>query len=172
MFFDSWTDIGRVLVVGSAAYAALVAILRVSGKRTLAKMNAFDLIVTVSLGSTLATILLSSDVALAEGVAALALLCALQYAVAFSSVRSARFRGLIKSEPTLLVRNGELLRGRMREERVAEDEILAAARREGHADYSGIEAIVLETDGTFSVIAGTKGAGTALPGVRGSGAQD
>jgi uncharacterized membrane protein YcaP (DUF421 family) len=41
--------------------------LRVSGKRTLAKMNAFDLVVTVALGSTLATILLSADVSLAEG---------------------------------------------------------------------------------------------------------
>jgi uncharacterized membrane protein YcaP (DUF421 family) len=72
MWFDSWSDILRVVLAGSAAYAWLVALLRVSGKRTLAKLNAFDLVVTVAFGSTLATILLSSDVSWSEGAAALA----------------------------------------------------------------------------------------------------
>jgi hypothetical protein len=56
MFFESWSGLGRVLVVGVLAYGALVFVLRVSGKRTLSKMNAFDLIVTVALGSTIATV--------------------------------------------------------------------------------------------------------------------
>ena len=68
MLFDSWAGVGRTIVVGILAYIALVSLLRVSGKRTLSKMNAFDLVVTVALGSTLATILLSKDVALAEDV--------------------------------------------------------------------------------------------------------
>ena len=72
MLFESWAGLGRVLIVGTLAYAALVLLLRISGKRTLTKLNAFDLIVTVALGSTLATVLLSSSVALAEGVVALA----------------------------------------------------------------------------------------------------
>ena len=55
MWFDSWSDVVRVVSIGAAAYATLVAMLRISGKRTLAKLNAFDLIVTVALGSTLAT---------------------------------------------------------------------------------------------------------------------
>jgi hypothetical protein len=66
---------------------ALIAVLRWSGKRTLAKMNAFDLIVTVTLGSTLATILLSRDVALLEGLTALVLLVVLQLAASWLSVR-------------------------------------------------------------------------------------
>jgi uncharacterized membrane protein YcaP (DUF421 family) len=70
MFFDSWTGMLRVVVVGTLAYAALVLLLRATGKRTLSKMNAFDLVVTVALGSTLATVLLSKDIALAEGVVA------------------------------------------------------------------------------------------------------
>jgi hypothetical protein len=88
MLFDSWAGLGRVLLVGTLAYAALVLLLRVSGKRTLTKLNAFDLVVTVALGSTLATVLLSKSVALAEGVLALALLIGLQYAIAWLSVRS------------------------------------------------------------------------------------
>ena len=152
MFFDGWDELLRVLVVGSLAYIGLVAFLRVSGKRTLAKMNAFDLVVTVALGSTLATILLSSDVSLSEGLFAFVLLCSLQYVVAWLSVRSPRFREIIKSEPALLLRNGEYLRVAMRSERVTEDEIRAAVRASGHADPSQVAAVVLETDGSFSVV--------------------
>ena len=74
MWFQSWSDLLRVLLVGTAGYAAVVVLLRVTGKRTLAKLNAFDLVVTVALGSTLATILLSADVSWSEGALALALL--------------------------------------------------------------------------------------------------
>src|SRR5690606_31542181 len=102
MFFSSWTDLARVLIVGTLAYVALVIMLRVSGKRTLTKLNAFDLIVTIALGSTLATVLLSKDVSLAEGVLALALLIALQWIAAWLSVRSRHVRKLVKSEPRLL----------------------------------------------------------------------
>ncbi|MDP9398666.1 MAG: hypothetical protein M3P96_13010 [Actinomycetota bacterium] len=59
MLYDGWHGPVRVLVVGGLAYLALVALLRISGKRTLAKLNAFDLILTVALGSTLATVLLT-----------------------------------------------------------------------------------------------------------------
>lgn len=63
IFFNGWFALVRTAVVGVLAYVALIVFLRLSGKRTLSKMNAFDLIVTVSLGSTLATIALSADVA-------------------------------------------------------------------------------------------------------------
>ncbi|MDX5392667.1 MAG: DUF421 domain-containing protein, partial [Caulobacteraceae bacterium] len=79
--FDGWDPILRILVVGSAAYAALVLVLRASGKRTLSKLNAFDLVVTVAIGSTFSSILTSKGLALAEGVAALALLVGLQFVV-------------------------------------------------------------------------------------------
>ena len=91
------------MVVGVLAYVALVFLLRISGKRTLSKMNAFDFVVTVALGSTLATILLSKDVPLAEGVLAFALLIALQYVIAWFSVRSRTVSRFVKAEPTLLL---------------------------------------------------------------------
>ena len=109
MFFDDWTGLGRVLIVGTLAYAALVLFLRISGKRTLTKLNAFDFIVTVALGSTLATVLLSESVALAEGALAMALLIALQFAITWLSVRAPWFRALVKSEPTLIFRDGRFL---------------------------------------------------------------
>ena len=102
MWFDSWADILRVLIVGAVSYATLVGVLRLSGKRTLGQLNAFDFIVTVALGSTLATILLSSDVAYAEGLAALALLAGLQFVVAWISARWPGVRGVVTAEPVAL----------------------------------------------------------------------
>lgn len=48
MFFDGWDDLGRLLVVGTCAYVGLIVMLRTTGKRTLSKMNAFDLVITVA----------------------------------------------------------------------------------------------------------------------------
>ena len=152
MFFESWSGLLRVVVVGPLAYVALVFVLRVSGKRTLAKLNAFDLIVTVALGSTLATVVLSKSVALAEGVLAFLMLAGLQFCVAWLSVRSPRFSDLVKSEPTLLLRDGRFLRDAMRRQRVTEIELVAAMRNQGVGNAEKIAAVVLETDGTFSVI--------------------
>jgi uncharacterized membrane protein YcaP (DUF421 family) len=153
MFFSGWAGIFRTLIVGASAYAALVLILRISGKRTLTKLNAFDLVVTVALGSTLATVLLSKDVALAEGVAAFTLLCFAQYVVTWSSVRSQFIRGIVKGEPTLLLYRGELLWDALKRERVTKDEIQSAARSAKQDDLQALAAVVLETDGSLSVIA-------------------
>ncbi|HEY0834778.1 MAG TPA: YetF domain-containing protein [Azospirillum sp.] len=153
MFFDTWSGLGRVLVVGTLAYVALVFLLRMSDKRTLTKLNAFDLVVTVALGSTLATVLLSKSVALAEGILALGLLIFLQYAITWLSVRSPRFQALIKAEPSLLVHRGRFLDGALRAQRITREEILAAVRAGGAADIHDVAAVVLETDGSISVIA-------------------
>lgn len=150
--FSGWAGLGRTALVGVLAYGALLTLLRVSGKRTLSKMNAFDLVVTVALGSTLASILTSQSVALAEGLVAFAVLIGLQFVVAWASSRSAELSRIVKSEPALLVYRGELLVDALRRERVAPDEVLAALRRHGAPALDAVEGVVLETDGSFSVI--------------------
>ena len=166
MIFDDWQGLLRVAVVGVLAYVALVLLLRVSGKRALSKLNAFDFVVTIALGSVLATILLSEDVALAEGVLAFALLLALQFVITWLSVRSATVRRLVKSEPALLLFRGRLLEQAMAAERVTEDEVLDAVRSHGSGTLDEVEALVLETDGTFSVIRRSEaGDGSAMEGV-------
>ncbi|MBW0092680.1 DUF421 domain-containing protein [Pseudonocardia sp. KRD-184] len=151
MWFDSWSDLGRIATVGPLAYVALVAVLRISGARTLSKLNAFDLVVTVALGSTLATVLLSADVSLAEGVLGLALLVLLQYVVSRASRRWSVIERVVKSDPVLLYRRG-FLDGPMRRARVTRSEVLQAARGSGRGSLDEVEAVVLETDGTLSVL--------------------
>lgn len=163
MWFDSWSDILRILLVGTAAYVTLVVVLRVSGKRTLAKLNAFDLVVTVALGSTLATILLDATVTWAEGAVALGALAALQFLVAILGSRVPAARSVVTARPTFLVRDGELLGDVLREQRVATAEVRQAVRVAGRGDLGEVVAVVLETDGTLSVItSGALGAGWAL----------
>lgn len=168
MLFHSWAHIGRVLAVGTLAYVGLVLMLRISGKRTLSKMNAFDLVVTVALGSTFATVLLSKDVALAEGMVALALLVIMQVSLAWLAVRFSFVRRLITASPRLLFYRGEFLSDGMRTERVTRDEVLAAIRAQGLANLRAVGAVVLETDGSFTVIKGSEiGAPDALNDVEG-----
>jgi len=151
MLFQGWEGVARTGLVGPLASVTLVLFLRISGKRTLAKLNAFDLVVTVALGSTLSAILLQESIALAEGATALTLLIGLQYAVTFASVRSRVFAKAVRSEPTLLARAGEFCLQEMRKQRVTEDEALLAVRAAGGSDVGAVDFIILESDGTLSV---------------------
>jgi uncharacterized membrane protein YcaP (DUF421 family) len=146
----------------------LVAFLRLSGKRTLTKLNVFDLVVTVALGSTLSTMLLNKSVALAEGSLAMFMLIGLQYVVTFTSVRVGFIRRAVRAEPSVLLRCGEFCRDTMRRQRVTESEVLAAIRGGGAASVASIEAVVLETDGSMSVLRGEDREATSLRDVPGS----
>src|SRR5690606_20899093 len=117
IFFSSWASSVRTLLVGLLAYPALIIMLRISGKRTLSQMKEFDFIITVALGSTLASVLLSKDVSLADGVVALGLLISLQFILAYFSVRSKKFSKIISSEPTLIFYKGDFLWTALKKER-------------------------------------------------------
>ncbi len=152
MFFSDSFSLTRILVVGTLSYILIVLILRISGKRTLSKMNSFDFIVTVSLGSVLANILTSQDIALVDGILAFSLLVFLQFLSTWLSVRSDWFNSLIKSSPKLIYYKGRYDKLAMKKERIPEQEILQAVRSEGYLSMEKIHAVVLETDGTFSVL--------------------
>lgn len=152
VFFDNWESIFRTLIITVLAYIALIFLLRISGKRTLSKMNAFDFIVTIALGSTLATVLLNKTVALADGILAFSLLIGLQYLISYLAVRSKKISQLVKATPALMVYNGEMLTKAMRDERVNEDEIYAILRENGVSSIKDAKAVILETDGSLTVI--------------------
>jgi uncharacterized membrane protein YcaP (DUF421 family) len=152
MFYTGWQPLLRIVVVGILAYASLVVMLRVTGKRTLSKLNAFDLVITVSLGSCLATVLLSKDISLTEGIVAFATLCGLQYCVTWLSIRWTWVERIVKSEPTLLLLRGKPLEQALRRERLTLDELQSAVRSAQGSDLQSVDAIVLETDGSLSVI--------------------
>ena len=152
MLFDGWGDVGRVVATGVLAYVYLVFLLRVTGKRTLSKMNAFDFVVTIATGSAFAAALVDQSVSVSEAMAAFTVLALVQLAVAWSQVRSERFEKVVKSVPTILVWRGGMRREVMRRARVSEAEVLAACRGAGLLSLGEVEAVVLETTGDFSVL--------------------
>ncbi|MHB0774233.1 DUF421 domain-containing protein [Halomonas sp. WWR20] len=173
IFFDSWQAVVRTGVLAVLAYASLVALLRLSGRRTLSKMNAFDLVVTVALGSTLASVILSKNVTLSQGVLAFALLIGMQYAVTWTSVRVPWVRQVVTGEPALLFYQGSYLPAALKQARVTEDEVRSAMRASGFAAMDDVQAVVLETDGSFSVVPQLAGKGrSSLEGVKTPGPRD
>lgn len=156
MFFSSWSSLLKLLFIGTVAYVTLIVLLRLSGKRTLAQLNAFDYVITVAIGSTLASVMTSKTLPMVEGLAALGLLIALQFIVAWTGTRFRPIRRFIKSEPRLLYHKGEFLKEAMDIERINEEEILQAVRSQGVGSLKGVEAVILETNGNFSIISQSK----------------
>lgn len=167
---DFLFETSRLIEVAAAAvivYVAVVILLRISGKRTLTDLNAFDFVTTVAIGSAMASTILSPSVTVLDGLVALTVLVACQAVVAFAGSRFDVARRAIKAEPTLVVHRGDLLRDAMRQARLSEAAVLAAVRGAGHADLHDVHAVVLETNGSLSVIdKAPKEAGAALEAAR------
>ena len=152
MFFGGWASVGRVVVIAACIYVAVVAMLRVLGEQALAKMSAYDLIVTVALGSLVAAIPLSTNITLTDGLAAIGTYLLLQELTRWVVKRWRRTERLVKERPHLVLWEGRLLPDRMRDIKVTEDEVRAAVRSHGQASLSEVLAVVLENDGEWSVI--------------------
>lgn len=152
LLFNSWSDLGRVLVLGILGYISLVLLLRISGNRTLSKLNAFDFIVTIALGSTFGSFILNKDISLSDGVMGFVVLIGMQYVVSWLTIRSTTIKRIIKSEPSLVYYNQEYLLDSMKRSRIAKAEIEQSVRNHGYATLENVEAVVLETDGSLSII--------------------
>lgn len=151
--FETYFDeLLRIVLVGTFIYAGLIFLLRISGKRTLSKWNSFDFVVTVAFGSTFATALLSKDISVTEAILAFAVLISLQLLVTWLSVRSKFFHKLVKSQPSIIFSKGQFLEPEMKKKRVTKSEIKAAIRGQGYGSLADIDAVILETDGSFSII--------------------
>ncbi len=152
MLFDDWSSLLRAAVLAVLTYAWLVFMLRLYGKRTLAKLNAFDFVVTVALGSTLASTIISKNTTWSQGAVALAVLCSLQWLVAKASLRWPWFFQVTRSTPRLLLFDGQPIDQALEEERMGPSDLRAAIRKHGSTALTDVHAVVLETDGTLSVI--------------------
>lgn len=145
-------EIASVAITGAAIYILLVAMLRLSGKRTLAKFNAFDFVVTVAIGSMVANTILDEDTSLVEGATGIVVLLVAQMIVSLLVTHSPSARRLIKSRPRLLFYQGAFLRKNLVLERIAVEEIRQEVRDSGFARMDDVLAVILESDGTLSVI--------------------
>jgi len=151
LLFENWEKLGQVALMTVISFVILFLFIRISGKRTLAKFNAFDFVVTVALGSTLAYMMLAM-VPLLEGVMVLMLIIALQYFFAKLASTSDKMEYLINSSPRLLFYKGAYLKENMRTEAITVDEIYAVVRQAGIEKLDEVLAVVIELNGEISVI--------------------
>lgn len=152
IWFDGWEGILRIICVTPLAYVAMVFLLRVSGKRTLSKMNAFDFVVTIALGSVLASVALNQKMPFADGVTAMMSFIGIQFLFTWLSVRVKAVKAIIASKPSLIYYKGSFLHQRMKKERITIEEIHSAARQNGFSTLEDIDMIILETTGDIAII--------------------
>ncbi len=152
LFFNDWEGIWHILVTAVLLYPLLIIMLRISGKRTLSKMNMFDFVITIALGSMVSAIVMDGAIPLVEGLTGLAALIALQFTVTWSSVRFSFVNKSVKGEPQLLYHDGRFIEKAMKKERIKKDEIMQAVRTTGKSSFASVRAVVLETDGSLSVM--------------------
>ncbi|HEX9382850.1 MAG TPA: YetF domain-containing protein [Gemmatimonadaceae bacterium] len=150
-FFSSWYNVERTVTLSIVGYVILFTMLRISGKRTLSKMNVFDFVFVVAVGSVFASMIISKDVTLIEGVAALATLTLIQLLLAELAARFPRAERIINGEPTLLLSHGKFIPGALKRERVTEEEVRGAIRGEGVTRVEDVDAVTMENDGTLTV---------------------
>ncbi len=122
------------------------------GKRTTSQLNSFDWIVTVAMGSIVASVVMQKDTPIVNAALAIFTLMGLQFAVTKLMFYFPFWKKLVRSRPRLLLYEGEYILSNMKKERIVKSEILAAAREHGIADLADVYAIVIETDASFSVI--------------------
>jgi uncharacterized membrane protein YcaP (DUF421 family) len=151
----AWPTWLAILVSVPAGYVSLLVVLRVAGKRTLSKLTVYGLCVTVAFGSLFASVVVNRSLPLGDGILAFALLAGLQTLVGWWSTRSDALRRVVTARPTLLVRLGRVDANALRRERLRLADVHAAVRGSGHASVTEVLAVVLETDGSISVVGGS-----------------
>ena len=158
-FWNGFEPLLRIVVVGTLTYIGIILVLRVSGKRTLLSMNAFDFIITIAMGSAFGRILTAKQVSLAEALVTFVLLVGLQFIITWLETRSEKFASFVTGNPTLLYYQGQFLERAMKKQRVRKAEMLAAARAKKLENMNQVEAIILETSGSLAVIKKSKKSG-------------
>lgn len=157
MDISKWfvSPIGQLLetaVVGLCCYISLIVLLRLSGKRTLSKMNMFDFIMTIALGSVFASAMVIGSTTYTKAMVAFITLVGAQYVITFLSARSSVFHNAITATPTLLYYDGRYFEKAMRRERVTRSEVLGAMRQNGQGAPEEILAVLLESSGDLVVM--------------------
>ena len=152
MLFHSWSALGRVVVVTVVVFALVVVLLRIVGQQALAKMSGYDVVVTVTLGSILASAMVTRSVTVSEAATALVTLIALQETVRWFQSRWLPAHHAVREAPIVVLWDGKLLDDVMTDHNISGDEIRAVVRRAGWSSMGEMQLIALENDGEWSIV--------------------
>lgn len=147
-----WELVARAALV----YAALLVMVRMSGKRTVGQFTPFDLLVVVLLSEGVSNALLGGDQSLLGGLIVAGTLLGLNAIVSRLTARSDRIRRLAEGEAVVVGRDGEILQARLRAEHVSREDVLQALR-EADCDIADMKLALLEADGRISILQQAEG---------------
>ncbi|GEK91069.1 DUF421 domain-containing protein [Alkalibacterium kapii] len=139
------------------SYIAIFIVIRLSGKRTLSKMNAFDFIITVTIGAVFGSTLLNYQTKFVQGIYVIVLLLLFQLMTSFLSSHISFMESFLRAEPAILYYKGEYKDAILKKERISRNEVIQMVREEGIGQMEDVEAVVLEPNGSLSVIKAQKG---------------
>jgi uncharacterized membrane protein YcaP (DUF421 family) len=142
-----------LLTAGRAAavYGLMLVVVRLLGKRTIGNFTAFDLLVALMLGEAVDE-MIYGNVPFLQGTVAILVVAGLAYLNSWLSYASHGLARVLEGTPTVIIRNGELVRHGMRAERMNEEDVLSELRLQGTDDVSRVREARVETDGGFSVL--------------------
>jgi uncharacterized membrane protein YcaP (DUF421 family) len=134
-------------------YVFLIVGLRLAGKRELAQLNAFDLVVLLTLSNTVQNAIIGDDNSVTGGVIGAATLLAVNYAVVRFLYGHPRLDRLVEGDPTVLIEHGAIQHDRLRKELLTVAELEMAAHKQGFAALGDVDRAVLDPGGTVSFVA-------------------
>ncbi len=143
-----WEFVLRAVVV----YVVVLAMVRLSGKRTIGQFTPFDLLVVVLLGTAVQNSLIGKDTSLLGGLILAATLIGLNWLAGLATSRSRVAERLLEGSPVLLVRDGEVYADALRSQHLSRDDLEEILRQQGCQRVEGVKLAVLETNGRISVI--------------------
>ncbi|WP_166241371.1 DUF421 domain-containing protein [Paenibacillus turpanensis] len=142
----------EVTIRSAAAFGILFLWARILGKKLIAQMTFFEFIAGVALGSVGANIMFNVSINVALGALGLSVFGILAFSADLVALKSFRGRKLLDSEPTLLIRNGEILEDGMNKVRMTMDELQMMLRQKNVFYFDQVELAYFETNGTVSVL--------------------
>jgi uncharacterized membrane protein YcaP (DUF421 family) len=134
-------------------YFFLVLMLRVAGKRELAQLNPFDLVVLLTISNTVQNAIIGEDNSVSGGLLGAAALFGVNFLVVRFLYAHERLDQLVEGQPDVLIENGTLLPERLRRELITLPELESAAHKQGFASLAEVDRAVLEPGGTISFFA-------------------
>jgi len=130
-------------------YIFLVVLLRVFGKRELAQLNPFDLVVLLSLSNTVQNAIIGDDNSVTGGIAGAISLLVINYVVVRFLFRHRRLDQVLEGKPSMLIKDGHLQKSEMARELITVSELQSVVRRQGFDGIHEIETCVIEPGGAF-----------------------
>jgi uncharacterized membrane protein YcaP (DUF421 family) len=149
LHLSPWSKILRPIIV----YLFLILGVRLAGKRQMAQLNPFDLVVLLTLANTVQNAIIGDDNSVTGGIIGAATLLLVNYVVVWYLYGHQKLEHLIEGDADILVEKGKVRKDRLRHELITESELEAAARRQGFTSLKDVDRAILEPGGTISIVA-------------------